>query len=539
MQALSWPLAARMGQEPDMQSSWQALFYFNLYRVCTGFFLLTIAWKLEMTQLGSIETSLFIHATLGYLILGSASMLLINLRFPGFNWQLFIQVLSDIVFFSIMMYTSGGLQSGLGALLLITLAGAGMIGRGRMSLLFAFLATLGLFFQEMYTTTAIPSHIPQYSQVGLLCIAYFAVSWLAHYLAKCTRINEQLIKERETDLAQMAQINQLVIQDLQEGVLVVDAQGVIRQRNSYADKLLKLNSFPISGTSLKLSECAPEIAHRINHWHGDIPNNSDLLRLEHSNALVRTRFLPIQQDLRNGVVIFLEDMERLQEQFQQIKLMALGRLTANIAHEIRNPLSAIHHAAELLEEELVDDPTANRLVHIIQDNTQRLSRIVQDILQLNRHHISKQSEINLHDFIQTFLEDFCLIESIDTNRFKITVDTQAFISFNRDHLNQVLWNLCRNAWRHCRKQAGSIRIELVSVSGNSIQLNLIDDGPGVDPQHLKQIFEPFYTTATNGTGLGLYIAREMCETNLASLECIESPNGGHFRITARGGNSCH
>ncbi len=522
-----------------MQSSWRALFYFNLYRVCTGFFLLTVAWKLEVTQLGSIEASLFIHAILGYLILGSASMLLINLRFPGFNWQLFIQVLSDIVFFSIMIFASNGLQSGLGALLLITLAGAGMIGRGRMSLLFACLATLGLFLQEMYTAATLSPHIPQYSQVGLLCIAYFAVSWLAHYLAKCTRTNEQLIKEHDTNLAKMAQINQLVIQDLQEGVMVVDAQGIIQQRNSYADKLLKLNSTSVAGDSLKLSECAPEIAHRINHWQEGNSSNSDLLRLEHSNTLVRTRFLPIQSDLRSGVVIFLEDMERLQEQFQQIKLMALGRLTANIAHEIRNPLSAIHHAAELLEEEMAQDPTTNRLVHIIQDNTQRLSRIVQDILQLNRHHVTKQSEINLHDFIQTFLEDFCLIESIDSNRFNITVNTQAFIHFNRDHLNQVLWNLCRNAWRHCCKQPGSIRIELASVSGNTIQLNLLDDGPGVDPQHLKQIFEPFYTTATNGTGLGLYIAREMCETNLASLECIESPSGGYFRITARGGNVCH
>ena len=334
----------------------------------------------------------------------------------------------------------------------------------------------------------------------------------------------------------MAQVNQLVIQDIQEGVLVVDKSGNIRQRNTYAEKLLDLSS-PSSKTELlRLSDYVPEIASRLTSWQGDSNINFDLLRLSHNNALVRTRFVPIQADFRNGVVIFLEDMGRIQAQLQQLKLAALGRLTANIAHEIRNPLSAINHAAELLEEEQLANNTNSRLVRIICDNTQRLNKIVQDVLQLNRRNISKLDIVNAHEFIQTFLEEFCHIEKIDINVFILNSSNDYLINFDRDHLNQVLWNLCRNAWRHCHKQAGSIHIELSTGSNkNNIHLDIFDDGPGVDPQQLKQIFEPFFTTAVTGTGLGLYISREMCETNHASLEYIESSTGGHFRIICKSG----
>lgn len=461
-------------------------------------------------------------------------MLFIKLRHPGFNWQLALQVSSDIVFFTIMLYASGGLQSGLGVLLLVSLAGAGLISRGRLALFFASMATIGLLLQETYSVLTVDFYSAQYSQAGLLSLAYFAVAWLAHQLAQYTLASEQLAKERGVDLANMAQVNQLVIQDIQEGVLVVDKSGNIRQRNTYAEKLLDLSPSSSKTEALRLSDHLPEIAGRLASWQGDSTINFDLLRLSHSNALVRTRFVPIQSDFRNGVVIFLEDMGRIQAQLQQLKLAALGRLTANIAHEIRNPLSAINHAAELLEEEQLTNNTNSRLVRIICDNTQRLNKIVQDVLQLNRRNISKLDVVNASEFIRAFLEEFCYVEKIDRNTFLLNFSHDYLIHFDRDHLNQILWNLCRNAWRHCRKQAGSIHIELsTGFNENNIHLDIFDDGPGVDPQQLKQIFEPFFTTASSGTGLGLYIAREMCETNHASLEYIENPTGGHFRITCK------
>ena len=528
------PLNAEITEIEHGGQYWRSLYYFNIYRLIVSSSLLIITWKFQFTHFGSYHFPLFLYAGLGHVLFSSVSMLFIKLRHPGFNWQLALQVSSDIVFFTIMLYASGGLQSGLGVLLLVSLAGAGLISRGRLALFFASMATIGLLLQETYSVLTVDFYSAQYSQAGLLSLAYFAVAWLAHQLAQYTLASEQLAKERGVDLANMAQVNQLVIQDIQEGVLVVDKSGNIRQRNTYAEKLLDLSPSSSKTEALRLSDHLPEIAGRLASWQGDSTINFDLLRLSHSNALVRTRFVPIQSDFRNGVVIFLEDMGRIQAQLQQLKLAALGRLTANIAHEIRNPLSAINHAAELLEEEQLTNNTNSRLVRIICDNTQRLNKIVQDVLQLNRRNISKLDVVNASEFIRTFLEEFCYVEKIDRNTFLLNFSHDYLIHFDRDHLNQILWNLCRNAWRHCRKQAGSIHIELsTGPNENNIHLDIFDDGPGVDPQQLKQIFEPFFTTASSGTGLGLYIAREMCETNHASLEYIENPTGGHFRITCK------
>lgn len=537
--SLSWSLDSAAAAVDCTDQHWRSLYYFNCFRLVIGSSLLIVFWKTEFTSLGSHYSSLFLYAGAGHVFFSVLSMLFIRLRFPGFDQQLAIQVISDIVFFSVMLYASGGLPSGLGVLLLVSLAGAGLISCGRLALFFASVATISLLLQETYSLWMVDFYSAQYSQAGLLSMAYFAVAWLAHRLAKHTLASEQLARERSIDLANMAQVNQLVIQDLQEGVLVVDKHGYIRQRNSYAERLLDLNPFTEGTPLLELSACMPGLAARLAVWQGDSSINFDLLRVGHGNALVRTRFLPIQANSRNGVVIFLEDTGRIQAQLQQLKLAALGRLTANIAHEIRNPLSAINHAAELLEEEQLENNTDPRLVRIICDNTRRLNKIVQDVLQLNRRNIAKPDLFDLHEFVKKFLEEFCHAEKIERNAFVLKNTNNYLISFDRDHLHQILWNLCRNAWRHCRQRNGSIHIRLISaVNENNVFLDIVDDGEGADPQEVKQIFEPFFTTAAGGTGLGLYIARELCETNQASLDYIEGTGGGHFRIICKSDQIC-
>ena len=533
------PLSSEITEHDGTHQYWRSLFYFNSYRLVVGSALTIITWQFQFASFGSHHHLLFLYTGLSYALFNSVSMLLIKLRHPNFNWQLAIQVIGDIVFFSVMLYASGGLQSGLGGLLLVSLAGAGLISRGRMALFFASIATISLLLQETYSLLMVDSYTAQYSQAGLLSMACFAVAWLAQQLAKRTLASEQLAQERGMDLANMAEVNQLVIQDLQEGVLVVDKHGNIRHRNTYAEKLLNLGVPTHHTEFLKLSDHVPEIANRLTSWQSNRHISFEPLRLDHSNALVHTRFLPIQADFRNGVVIFLEDMGRIQAHLQQLKLAALGRLTANIAHEIRNPLSAISHAAELLQEEQLANNTDPRLARIICDNTKRLNKIVQDVLQLNRRNISKSEAIDVNEFIQKFLGGFWHTENIDANVFILNSSKNYLINFDRDHLNQIIWNLCRNAWRHSRKQANSIYIGLsAGVNENNVYLDIIDDGPGVELQQIKQIFEPFFTTETSGTGLGLYIARELCEANQASLEYIAGSSGGHFRIACKGSRPC-
>jgi two-component system sensor histidine kinase PilS (NtrC family) len=243
--------------------------------------------------------------------------------------------------------------------------------------------------------------------------------------------------------------------------------------------------------------------------------------------------VPVGRHGAVGAVLFLEDLSRVQAQARQMKLAALGRLTANIAHEIRNPLSAISHATELLQEEGGLNETANRLLNIIHDNAQRLDRMVQDVLKLNRRDRALTEQIVLADFLRTFAHQFCSIERIDP-RVLAFEGCEAVVSFDRSHLNQVMWNLCRNALRHCRGQPGSICMRVDrGAKPDRVRLSVVDDGPGIAPQHRPHLFEPFFTTVATGTGLGLYIAREVCEANAASLEYVETSVGAHFCIECK------
>jgi two-component system sensor histidine kinase PilS (NtrC family) len=243
-------------------------------------------------------------------------------------------------------------------------------------------------------------------------------------------------------------------------------------------------------------------------------------------------FVPIERDAAQGVVIFLEDMQRAQAEAQQIKLAALGRLTANMAHEVRNPLSAISYATELLQEELGDAGQA-RLLQLIQDNTHRLNRIVQDVMQLNRRDRSHPEILDLSVWLPVFIEEFSQAERLQPGILVLNSLPACRIAFDQGHLHQILWNLCSNAWHYCQRQPASLAL-VIHTENAPLTLEVQDDGPGISTEHQLQLFEPFFTTSKQGTGLGLYIARELCEANGARLEYYpdETRNGGSsFRIT--------
>ena len=234
-------------------------------------------------------------------------------------------------------------------------------------------------------------------------------------------------------------------------------------------------------------------------------------------------------------VVFVEDMTRSREQAQQLKLAALGRLTANIAHEIRNPLSAISHAGELLAEER-RGPDRVRLTRIIHDNTLRLEQLVADVLQLNRRDRVAADRIPLGAWLDAFLEEFAANESLPAGRVVVEPARGVWAEFDREHLRQVMWNLLRNAVRYAREEPGAVRIA-ARAFGDQVELNVMDNGPGVQDAIQGQLFEPFFTTDSKGTGLGLYLARELSAANGALLEYVAGSGGGHFRVVCRGGAS--
>ena len=506
---------------------WRSLFYFNVYRLLVALLLLmSVAIWGTALWLGSRDLTLFVVASVVYLIFGVAGFVLISTR-RRFNLQLTLQIAADVGFIVLLLYASSGISSGLGLLLLTTLAGAGLISRGRLTLFFAALASIGVLLEQTYEVLKLDVPETQFVQAGLLSASYFAIAWLAHALARYTVASEQLAAQREIDLANMEQVNELVIRDMQDGVLVVDERGAIRQLNARAERLL--GALPTGRGEKTLAEYAPALAGQFEEWRSRLGVDSGPRTPFRNN--VSARFIPIGGSRRVGAVIFLEDQSRIQAEARQLKLAAIGRLTANIAHEVRNPLGAISHAAQLLQEEPGVNETTARLITIINENSRRLDRMVNDVLRLNRGERAHRERFALAEFLRVFVDQFSQIEKIDNGIFRIECEVEPEVLFDRSHLNQVMWNLCRNALRHSRRGPASIAIRVsIERAGTIVKLDVVDDGPGVAPAMRGQLFEPFFTTAVGGTGLGLYIAREVCEANGATLDYVETAHGAQFTV---------
>jgi two-component system sensor histidine kinase PilS (NtrC family) len=514
---------ARDEGAPD--SFWISLRYFNLYRmVVAGLFLGLTIFTGDALNLGAHRLDLFRAASAVYLALaGICHSVLRHLR-AQFNVQLSMHVFLDIVAITVLMYASGGVRSGLGAMLLISLIGAALVAPRRLALAYAALAAIALLLEQSYWVLRFDAPEANYLQPGLLAIGCFASAGVTSWLAQRVAASEHLARRRGRELELQMRVNQLVIKDMQDGVLVLDAGGRVLQHNPSAQRLLGADEL----RGAELAALAPEAAQRWREWRaGGRPAQAGI-PLRGRDLRLRLMEAGADEDLS---VVFVEDTSRAVEEARQLKLAALGRLTANIAHEIRNPLSAISHAVELLGEEGGAEGR-ERLYRIIRDNAGRLDRLVADVLQLNRRDRAAAERIELAGWLAQFVEDFTVNEAVPRERISVEAVRAVHVQFDREHLRQVLWNLARNAVRHARPALGCVRI-IVAAFGGQAEINVIDNGPGVPRGHQGQLFEPFYTTDSKGTGLGLYLARELCAANGAELEYVGDMPGAHFRILCR------
>lgn len=520
---------------PD--SLWRSLSLFNLYRLILGGVLVftsaLFGAALSLTQSG--QTAFFwVSATFTTLVL--VSVLAVVWRKPQLGWQLAFQLCVDIACIGTLSYIGGGVQSNLPMLLLVSLAFAGMISHGRITLLYAALASITLLLSHAYAVLTRDAPEALFFQTGILSTSYFAVAWLAHAMSKYALESERLAARRGEDLSSMAEANRLMIQGMPDGMLVVDERGHVRQANPAAGRLLGYGF--TTEHLVELGECSPLLEAMYAAWRQNRALGGEALQLPRTNRTVRVHFMEIGGASFWGAVIVLEDIQRIQAQAQQVKLAALGRLTANIAHEVRNPLSSISYATELLQES-PRDPAQTRLLQIILDNTSRLNRIVQDVMQINRRDRSQMEKIDVPTALSVFIDNLAQVEQVPREIFELEVPAGSMVSFDRGHFEQVLWNLCRNALRYSRKQTGSVRLRWLQDGEGRQLLEVEDDGPGVAEAEVQNLFEPFYTTDSRGTGLGLYIARELCEANDAVIGYRHGAGGGAcFSIAfGRGGEA--
>ena len=516
---------------------WRSLKLYNGYRL-----VIAILFFVTQSAIGdkAYWQDNYVSLVLAYFIFSCISGLLTWLEKPSINYNLPTQIIIEIVFILLLMHMQQDGISNIGLLLIITIASASLISDGRYALFYASLATIGILLEQSYQLVSASKPMQNYTSAVILSLSCFATAWLAYSLAKRVQQSEWLAVQRGLDVKNMAQINALISHEMQDGVLVVDQSLQIKHHNIQAKRLLNLDfedNEPSNWQGKSLQTLSPEISQMIRRWmyEDNVLNESshaNILKLSTLSRELRLRLLPVAENRHEGAVIFIEDWSQMQTQAHQVKLAALGRLTANIAHEIRNPLSAISHANQLLQEEEDNNPATTRMLQIIADNVQRLDQIIKDVLELNRRDRTNQELIQLENFMTDFYTQFCAVEKIPAHCFKLTLqNSNTMIAFDRRHLNQILWNLCKNGWRHSKNVENSLKLTvLTSTKRQDVQIEITDDGKGIPESVRSHLFEPFFTTEKSGTGLGLYIARELADANGAVLQLKTPAKAANVRL---------
>ncbi|HFD80917.1 MAG TPA: PAS domain-containing protein [Gammaproteobacteria bacterium] len=511
--------------------TWRALRLLGFYRIVLAVLLNLLYFSLrDSNPFNAQIPALFSATLLGYLAFSVAAAVATRLRWPPYRSQALLQILVDIGAITLLMHASGGAGSVLSVLLVIAVATGALLLPGRLAYLFAAVATLALLFETGLASLALErGGAIDLTRTGLLGMVLFATAALAHALALKSRESEALARRRGLDLANLEQLNQYIIRQLQSGIVVVDADHRIRLLNDTARTLLGIAEG--KGEGAPLDTVAPELFEQLQRWRSGPRREAEATQAGASGNTFVARFGRLHTAAGEGALILLEDSALVAQQSQQLKLASLGRLTASIAHEIRNPLGAIGHAAQLLAESEHLDHSDKRLTEIIGNHTQRVNTVIENVLQLSRRAPGKPELLNLGAWLHDFRDEFAQTENIDPARLRVEDEAgETQVLFDPGQLHQVLGNLCRNALRHGGEEQ-PVTLRIGRSAPGTVHLDVIDRGPGIDAATAGQVFEPFYTTSTSGTGLGLYIARELCELNQARLGYRPAEGGGScFRI---------
>jgi len=528
------PIEELPSHPSQAESGRRILWIVGIYRAVCGAALLGTAMLLDLKVLGISTPSLFLtYATL-YFIFGLATFWIVQRETLPMSLPALVSALlmGDVLCIALVMVAGGSTGGSLPILLFPQLAASGWLLRTQTAFFHAAIASIILLGLDVWRMLEGFVSGAQPFQTGLIGFGYFATIGIAVALGRYTKASEDLATQRGIDVANLEQVNRLIIQDMQDGVLVVDLNGVVRGHNAQVTRLL--GGFGRMRGGMRLAEFSSTLHDYWRRWQEDYTEALPPFKVDSTQRLLRVRLVRIGSGLNGGTLIYLEDLGRAQHEAQQMKLAALGRLTASIAHEVRNPLSAINQAAQLLEEDGGVPPAGARLLGMIRNNAKRIDRIVGEVLQLNRRDRQQPDVINLGEFMNSLIDEIVQAENVTPNGIVILIPNDVRVMFDRGHLNQIVWNLVRNAWQHCRKREGSIRIAArPGYMGDAIICELADDGPGIPGELRGQIFEPFFTTRPGGTGLGLYIARELADANGAALELLPRGPGAHFRMTMK------
>ena len=511
-------------------TSWQALKYFNIYRSIISGLFIALYWIGKLpSPLGSFDDRLFSVTAHIYLLCSIAIFYFIHLHKPRYLLQVTASILMDIIMLSALMYASAGLRSGFGMLLVIAVAGGSILSTKRVAILFAALATIAVLGEELYAQITQAYPVTNYTHAGFLGITFFITSFLAQALVKRAEVSEALAEQRAYDLQTLAHLNEHIVQRMQSGIIVLDKKHRIHLLNRSALTLLGLEE-GVDGKSI--SDLSPELALSMSQWQQGKGERTLIIRPEVAENDIQISFVRLSLEGKFETLIFLDDISLMQQRAQEIKLASLGRLTASIAHEIRNPLGAISHAGQLLSESDILASEDKRLTGIITEHSRRVNKIIENVLSISSRDTAIPVSIELKEWLEKFIEEFTTRYQLSDGSVNLAVQTDNHKALcDPGQLHQIMWNLCENAIRYSKNDPLLEFHYGVKAETRRTYVDVVDHGCGIPDKMVEQLFEPFFTTEIKGSGLGLYIARELCEANRASLNLhSNSPEGCTFRI---------
>jgi two-component system sensor histidine kinase PilS (NtrC family) len=517
----------------ELTPGWRTLEYLALVRVLivSTLVLVLAAFGPPLGEGAGVGAPRLLAVGLVYFLFAATLAILTLFARSNFALQLGGQIAIDMIMISMLLALSGGVRGGMMIFYLLPLAGAALLLPTIAAFFVCSLAVLVLLVDSLLRGLQPGVQEPVVFQAGLYGAALFAITGLLGLLSARLAVQERLAIRRGRDLENQLEINRLVIAQMDQGVLVIDEQTRVRANNRAARLLLSLHAdTQFTGRRLDEYPHMQPLAQAFTQWLADANPRGNWFdavlpqvggsaeQMAAPELRLRARFARPTSETNDEFVIFLEDVRAIEQRAQQLKLAGMGRLTASIAHEIRNPLAAISHASQLLAEE-ADAQLQQRLVAIVRENTLRLNRLVEDVLRVARREPPLGDEIGLGDFVSEWLQEFERDRGLAAGRVHAEVAHDMIVKFERSHLRQILFNLVDNALRYATAATGAVRVigERAADEGGRPQLWIFDDGPGVTADARSALFEPFYTTHARGTGLGLYIAREFALANGSDL----------------------
>jgi two-component system, NtrC family, sensor histidine kinase PilS len=535
MPASADALTQTSGQTPS-DLAWRVIGLLNLYRLLVPVALLAMqtltgpAWGLTTARPG-----LFVAACIAYF---TAAVLLIiarRLHWSSLRIVALVNATVDALAVGLILYASGGVASGLAILLALPVLTLTVLASRRDALLIAAVAVTAVLLQQLGVGFTDAAPVGDYLTAGVFGVVLFVVALATWPVANRLRESEALVRRQEVDLATMAQLSQYIVQHLRESILVIDEQDRIRLINESAAEILgDENAYP----GALIGEVSPRLLFLLESWRqntaAERPDAEQTFVAADGARVIRAHFAPLGAADPGPLLVFLEDTSLIAEKVQQSKLAALGRLSASIAHEIRNPVGAMSHASQLLEESSNLTNDDRRLTQIVRTHAQRVSGIIDNVQRLARRERARLERLSLAAWSEEFREEFCQTMQWPSSRLSVVGESPELeVRADPDQLRQVLWNLCENALKYAvhNDPDGTVEIRYGRMAAHARPfLEVADRGPGVAPEHVERIFEPFFSGG-RGTGLGLFLSRELAQANGATLLYESRAGGGSvFRL---------